>query len=255
MAFAWLRAFVVKHMLKRRALAVLLYCVLSCVLIKHMTLPGFVALMVFYIFINTGVFNPQFVRVLSFWYAAEAEHSWPVLIPSSDDVKLLFRPTSRALCVLLVACCTPLILPIVDSLIQARTNISPIGIFSQTAKHTSTTIISIFGKKWLILIGIPLYIATLWWLIGRMSYWELKKCEPSAPQCSQHDLQLYKHALLYSSSTMNSLTKVKTGRKWTSCEPRKLGRRRKYRYRQEGKLCQRLRRVSRARTRHSSCVK
>jgi amino acid permease len=46
-----------------------------------------------------------------------------------------------------------LILCTVDSLIQARTNISPIGMLSQTAKHTITTIDSIFGKNWLILIG------------------------------------------------------------------------------------------------------
>ncbi len=47
MAFAWVRGFVFEHTQKRRALAFLLQCMLSAVLIKYMTLPGFVAPMVF----------------------------------------------------------------------------------------------------------------------------------------------------------------------------------------------------------------
>lgn len=148
-----------------------------------------------------------------------------------------------------------LILRTVDSLIQARTNISPIGMFSQTAKHTITTIDSIFGKKWLILICTPLYIVMLWWWIGRMSYFEFMKCELSAPLYSEHELDQFKQALLYSFSIMKFLTKYKAGRIWTNCELRRFGRWRKHRYRQEGKLRQRLRNISRVRPRHSSCVR
>ncbi|PMD19422.1 hypothetical protein NA56DRAFT_705595 [Hyaloscypha hepaticicola] len=253
MAFAWVRSFAVKHMLKRRTLAVLLLCMLSCVLIKYRTLAGSVAFMVFYICINNGVFTPQSVRVLCFRFAVEFEHRWPVLMRSSDDLKLLSSPASRALFILLGPGST-LVLPIVEYLIKGKRNISPIGIFSQTAEHITTTIDKIFGKKWLILIGISLYIASLWWLIGRMPYFKFMKCGLSAPQCSEHDLQRYKHALRYGFLTTNPLTKFKTGRKWTSCEPRRFGRWRKHRYRKEGKLCQRLRKASRVRARRSTCV-
>ncbi len=166
--------------------------------------------------------------MLSFWFADETVHRWPVLMLLSDGSKLLSRPASWALLTLFMPGCSLLFLPIVVSLIQARMNVSTISIFSQTAKHTITTTNTIFGKKWLILIGIPIYIATLWWLIGRVSYWELKKNEPSTPQYSEHDLNLYKNSLLYGFSTMNSLTKFKTGRTWTSCGPRRFGRWRKH---------------------------
>lgn len=150
MAFAWVRAFVVEHMLKRKKLVVLLLCMLPWVFIKYRTLANFVASMVFLICIN-GAFCSVFAAVD---FDLQGSH----MMPSSNDLELLFWPLSQALLMVLVARCSPLILRTVDSLIQARTNISPIGMLSQTAKHTITTINTIFGEKWLILIGISLYI-------------------------------------------------------------------------------------------------
>jgi hypothetical protein len=258
MAFVWVRAFLVEHMLKRRTLNVLLLCMLSCVCIKYRTLADFVAFLVFYTYTNNGVCTPQLVRVLCYLFAVNPEHLWAVLVESSDEVKLNFWPIISHWSIFLGPGCSFLILRTVesiDSLIQARTNISPIGMFSQTAKHIGAIINSIFGKPWAIMIGIPLYIFVLWWWIGRMSYFELMKYEPSAPQCSEKNIRRYKQGHLFSFLTRKSLKKFKSGLKWTSCELRSFGRWRKHRYRQEGKLCQRLRKVSRVRPRRSSCVK